>query len=418
MLRTIKNLLKNNIIKGTSYVFIGSFAANIFNYLFHLITGRMLGPEQYAVVASLLSLSYVFGFPSLIVSTVVTRKTAELAAKNDNGRIHGVLRLMLKFLTWFVIIFTILLFLFQQMIADFLNIQQTSLIVILGVSLAVSYFSMIGLAALQGMLRFISYAAVSAVGGAFKDAFALGAVLLGTGASGVVWSLLGTSIATTVITFIPLKDVFQSTAKHPEIRGKSINSTLWIACAFLGMGFMINMDVLVVKHFFSSYEAGLYAALATIGKIVLFLSSSIATVLLPVATQKNANGQSTMRELALAMGVIVILSLSVITAFAFLPRLVIFLLYGDAYNAISPLLWLMGVYFLFYNICYTFIHYFISIKQYRILLMPLIVSLVQVAVLFVYHETFLHIVQVMVATALLLSVVFVYHYISYETRKK
>ncbi|MCR4263092.1 MAG: oligosaccharide flippase family protein [Candidatus Roizmanbacteria bacterium] len=414
----LQNLFRNNIVKGTSFVFIGSFAANLFNYFFHLITGRMLGPEQYAIVAALLSLSYVFGFPSLIISTVITRKIAELAALDDKGGINGVLRLVIKFLSGFIVIFTVFLFLFQKTIAEFLNIENTSLIVILGLSLAISYFSTIGLSVLQGMLRFMSYAVVSAIGGFFKDFFALGAVLLGLGAPGVIWSFLATSIATTATTFIPLKDILIAPVRHPTIGGKSISSTFWVASAFFGMGLMINTDVLVVKHFFSPYEAGLYAALATMGKIVLFLSSSIATVLLPVATQKNARGHSTIRELALALGVILLLSVSVIGVFALLPRLVIYLLYGEAYYPISRILWLMGVYFLFYNISNTFIHYFISIKRYRILMAALVVSAVQVGLLFMFHKSFEQIVLVLVATALLLCLIFIYHYISREIRKK
>jgi len=383
-----------------------------------LITGRMLGPEQYAIIASLLSLSYVFGFPAVIISTVLTRKVAELAAHNNKAAIHGVIRTVMKFLLWFIVGFIVLLILFKQLVADFLHIQDTHFIVILGLSLIISYVSTIGFAALQGMLRFLSYAIVNSLSNAFKDLFALVALVLGLGTSGVVWSFLATSIATTVAVFIPLKDILKAPVTYPSIRGKSIRSTLWVTIAFFGMGLMINVDVLMVKHYFDAYEAGLYAALATTGKIVLFVSSPIVAVLLPVATQKNARGHSTIRELAVAMSVIVMLSVSAVGVFALLPRLVIYLLYGEAYYSMSRVLWLMGVYFLFYNISNTFIYYFISIKRYRVLLAALVVSILQVGLLFIFHESFTQIVLVLVATALLLSFIFTYYYVSREIRKK
>ncbi|MBI4137410.1 oligosaccharide flippase family protein [Candidatus Roizmanbacteria bacterium] len=418
MYKLLQTVLANTIIKGASYVFIGSFAANVFNYFFHLITGRMLGPEQYSVVAALLSLSYVFGFPSLIISTVTTRKTAELAALKDFRAINGVLRFVFRGLTVFAVVMTILFMAFQETIAEFLKIEDSHLVVVLGASLIISYFSTVGLAALQGMLRFVSYAIVNAVSGLFKDLFALIAVVAGYGAGGVVWSLLVTSVATTIVTAVPLLDVVKTKPKNHLIKGTSIASTLWVSSAFIGMGLMINMDVLIVKHYFLPLEAGLYAGLATMGKIVLFLSTPIATVLLPVSTQKHARGHSTVKELSLAMGAVILLSLFIITAFIVLPEFSIFLMYGKDYYAISPYLWAMGAYFLFYNICFTFIHYFISIKRYRILTAPLIIAVLQVGLLVIYHETFTQIITTLVVTAFLLSFIFGYQYLSHETRKK
>src|SRR3989338_2634418 len=85
----------------------------------------------------------------------------------------------------------------------------------------------------------------------------------------------------------------------------------WIAVALLGKGLLINVDVLLVKHFFESYDAGLYAAMATKGK---------------------AAG----KELLLAQAGSGVVSAVIRLADRVRPELVISLLYGREYFAIAP----------------------------------------------------------------------------------
>jgi O-antigen/teichoic acid export membrane protein len=281
----------------------------------------------------------------------------------------------------------------------------------------IAFFSTVGFSALQGMLRFVSYAVVNAFSGIIRVVFAVIAIILGFNAPGVVWSLLATSIVTFGVSLYALRDILNNNAKKQVLKRKSLHTTLWVTAAFLGMGLMINVDVLLVKHFFSSYDAGLYAALSTIGKIVLFLSSSIATVFLPVATNKKESGKSAHKEFMAAMIIVLVLSLSVLLVYKFIPQLVISLLYGSEYQSIEGYLWMIGTYFLFYNISFLFINYFISFKQHTILVAPLIMSCIQVLLLFIFHESFNQILHILIGTAMVLSLIFTIYYIRNETKK-
>ena len=263
----------------------------------------------------------------------------------------------------------------------------------------------------------MNYAIITAFGGLFKDVFVLMALLLGYGVLGVAWALVAISVTVMILSFIPLWGIFSVPVKRHTVRWKSIGNTLWISSAFLGMGLIINLDVLLVKHFFTAYDAGLYAALATIGKIVLFLSSPIALVLLPVSTQKNTQGHSSHKELLLALSFILILSMGVIGVYVVFPQLVVTLLYGEKYIKIAPLLWVIGVYFLLYNISYLYISYFISLKKNVILITPLIISVSQIALLYRYHESFIEVLSVLIGTGTILVLLFFGYERKYATRQ-
>ena len=47
-----------------------------------------------------------------------------------------------------------------------------------------------------------------------------------------------------------------------------------------------NIDVILVKHYFSADEAGHYAALSQLGKIIIFGTGAIASVMFPLVVER------------------------------------------------------------------------------------------------------------------------------------
>lgn len=417
MLALTKRAFKHDLIKGSTFVFLGSVVANILNYLFHVITGRMLGPEQYAVLAALISLSYVIGFPNSLISTIVTRKIATLAAKDDAGGIKGFLIIMTKHVFILSIFIVTTFFLFQDNIADFLKIKDSFLVMLLGIGFATALFATVFLSTFQGLLRFITHSILASLSSFFRLTTAAIAIGLSFGVGGVIWGFVITSILTLLIAFAFLSRYWKAKSKTTSMSIHSYSSRLWLAISLLGTGLLINVDVLLVKHFFSDYDAGLYAALATLGKIVLFFSGSIATVLLPIASRKNAQGKSARKDLLLAQGLIVLLSTSIVGVYVVMPRFVISTLYGSEYFAIAPYMWLVGIYFVFFNVSSTFANYFISIKKKYILATPLLTAFVQIGGIWLFHSSFYQILGIMIGTAVIQAIAFTVYYLLYENKK-
>jgi len=60
---------------------------------------------------------------------------------------------------------------------------------------------------------------------------------------------------------------------------------------FVGQVILSNLDVLLVKHFFSPLEAGIYAAIALVGRVVFMLSWSVVSSMFPVSAS-HSNSQA------------------------------------------------------------------------------------------------------------------------------
>ena len=52
---------------------------------------------------------------------------------------------------------------------------------------------------------------------------------------------------------------------------------------FVGQVILSNLDILLVKHFFLPSEAGIYAAIALVGRVVFMLSWSVVSSMFPVS---------------------------------------------------------------------------------------------------------------------------------------
>ena len=50
--------------------------------------------------------------------------------------------------------------------------------------------------------------------------------------------------------------------------------------------------LILVKHFFSPHDAGIYAGLSLIGRVIFFFSAPIASVMFPVIVQKYARKEN------------------------------------------------------------------------------------------------------------------------------
>jgi len=72
----------------------------------------------------------------------------------------------------------------------------------------------------------------------------------------------------------------------------------FVSVLLVGQMVINNSDVLIAKASLAPFDAGLYSAVALIGRAVFFLSWSVATVVFPVVALRHAKGESGHRVLA------------------------------------------------------------------------------------------------------------------------
>jgi len=166
-----------------------------------------------------------------------------------------------------------------------------------------------------------------------------------------------------------------------------------------------NSDILLVKHFFESYDAGLYASLALIGRIVYFIAWMFVMLLLPAVIELKKEGENTVPILLKYVSYITGIALLIIVGCAVFPETAITLLFGDQYLAMAPLLWQYAVATGLFAVSNIFAYYYLSLDCYVPVALSGIIGMLQVALIIIFHESLQQIVTMQIITMVILLIV-------------
>jgi len=414
-----KKILKNQLIAGSFVLFVGSMFANFGSYLYHLLMGRMLGPVNYGVLTALISLLYIISIPALTLATTIVKFASVAKAKKNYAKVYFLFYdFSRKLLVVSVIIF--ILFAFgSQVIAEFLQIPSRALIILTSSLFLISLLPTVNNGILQAFLNFPFLAANSIFGVILKLALAVGLVKLGFSVGGAMMAILISSLIIYLVSFFPLRFLWQykqslllrNKGKVAKIDWSKITSyAAPVFLAVLGLTSLYTTDIILVKHFFPAFQAGLYAALAVMGKIIFFASNTVPMVMFPLVSERYENGGR--YRPFLSQSLILVSGLSAgITGFYFLfPKFMINILYGPSFLATSPYLGLFGIFISLYTLSSVLTSFFLSIRKTRVAFFVLSAAITQIALIWLFHASILQVIQIsiLVTTLLLFSLLLYY----------
>ena len=226
----------------------------------------------------------------------------------------------------------------------------------------------------------------------FSVAGALGAIILG-------------SAFAYLFSFYPLRFLrqYKDGARSVNWRG-FFSYTIPVLLANLGLTSLYSSDIILVKHLFPAYEAGLYASLAVLGKIVFFVSGTVPAVMFPLVSERFENGknyQNLFRQSFLIIGGV---SLLVIAIYFSFPKLMINLLYGSVYLTAAPLLGIFAVFIALYSECNLLVNFFLSIRKTWLVVLPVLAALLQIVLIWFFHQSLFQVILISMGVCALLLV--------------
>src|SRR5258708_2536319 len=157
---------------------------------------------------------------------------------------------------------------------------------------------------------------------------------------------------------------------------------------------LFTLDVILVKHFFSPYEAGIYATVSTLGKIVYFAAAPVASVMFPHISSRYAKGEKYYELLFGSIGLTFLISLVVVGCYFLFPNLIINILYRSKYIAAAPLLFLMGLFIAFLTMSNLLVNFFLSIDLPRVVILPFIVAVLQIISIWFFHNSLSQVIMI------------------------
>ncbi len=414
----VKNLLKHPLFSGSVLMVGGNMFANIINYIYQIyFAGRFLGPVGNGQLGSLFAILY-------IVTIIPISTSASIVKFVSSSKNHAEAVLVYQRINSLIfkvsLILSILLLLSSPLLSNFLHVPISGVLIVPFV-LFFSLIALVNQATLQGLLKFWGSVGPNIVSSAMKLVFGFIFVLLGWYVFGaMVGVLLGMLLA-----YIYSWYLFKKFSKNVKPKGKfDFNKFLKYSFPVLLHSFaftsIFTVDVILVKHFFPESIAGEYVALSTLGKIIYFAASPIAGVMFPIVAGKHSRGEKYFHLLMSSLFVTLLISLGAVSFYFLIPKIVIGLSYGSKYLDIASDLPWMGLFICFYSVSYFMMNFFLSIDTTRLVILPLIFSILQIILLWFFHGSILEVIQISLVLMFLLftalSTYLVYNRLSYAKK--
>jgi O-antigen/teichoic acid export membrane protein len=267
--------LRARVLSGSFVLLTGSGLVTGINFAYNIAVARFLGPTAFghatAVYTLLILISAVtLSFQIVSAKVVAQQDTIEGKSTAYRGFHRGAWKCG--------ILVALLLLLFQKSIAGYLNLPSPILVVLLAIGVA--FYVPLGARRgfIQGAYGFDRLATNLVLEGLARLGGSLVCIWLGFGVRGVI-AANAAAVAMAYFAIAPkLAPAVPSELRLPDAFREALQAIVF----FAGQVLINNCDIVLVKHFFPSSEAGLYAAVALVGRVVFAFSSAVINTMFPI----------------------------------------------------------------------------------------------------------------------------------------
>ncbi len=373
------------------------------NYLYNLILGRVLGPAQFADAAVLITFLLVLSFAAMTFQLV----TAKFSVLFEQDIFNSFISKIYKSALLVGAIMGLFIVVFAGELQRLFNTSSFKMFIVFGCGVPLYFLMSVNRGVFQGKNELKSLSITYQFEMLSRLIITLGLILIFDIKSsvviavGILASFLFGLVPFKFPTLVAKKALVLSKAHLKEIK------SFFVITAFYELTQIIinNSDILLVKHYFTSYEAGLYASLALIGRIVYFIAWMFVMLLLPTVVKLKKEGKETAPILFKYVGYIAAISISIILVCLCFPEIIISLLFGNSYIAMAPLLWQYAIATSMFAISNIFAYYYLSLEQYVPVIISGIFGVLQMGLVIIYHDSLEDVVHMQIVAMVLLLVI-------------
>ncbi|WP_435413231.1 oligosaccharide flippase family protein [Psychroserpens mesophilus] len=409
------SIIKNKQLSPEQLFMLSVLAVNGGNYLYNLILGRVLGPEQFADAAVLITFLLVLSFVAMTFQLV----TAKFSVVFEKNIFNTFISRIYKNATIVGVGLGILIIVFSNQLQQVFHTSSATMFVIFGIGVPLYFLMSVNRGIYQGQKSFKKLSVTYQAEMLSRLGITLGLLFLFTIQSSVVIAIgILISFGFGLVPF-ELKNLrFKTSVSLEREQSKQVRN-FFIITAFYELTQIIinNSDILLVKHYFESYEAGLYASLALIGRIVYFIAWMFVMLLLPTVVQLKKEGKATAPVLFKYVGYIAVIALTIILACALFPETAITLLFGEQYLAMAPLLWKYALATGVFAISNIFAYYYLSLDRYVPVILSGLFGMLQMGLVIFFHESLEQVVHMQIV-AMFMLLLFQMIYFSFDSKSK
>ena len=272
----------------------GSGLTMAINLVYNIVVARFLGARGYGhatVIYTILTLLSAITLSFQIVSTKVVAQQP-----SDEGK-TSVYRFFHR-TAWAVgITVAVLLALCAHPVSDYLNLPSSSLVVI--IAIGAGFYIPLGVRRgyIQGTCGFRGLATNMVLEQGFRLGGSVAMIFAGTGLTGVI----AANAAAEAVAYYAIRIKLHGRAANPLLRSYIVRETGQATVFFAGQMLISNCGIVLVNHFFDAREAGLYAAVAMVGRVIFSFSQAVVNSTFPLVAGSPDEERRDLRVIATSL---------------------------------------------------------------------------------------------------------------------
>lgn len=282
----------------------GAQIGAVFTLAFQLVMVRMLGGQEYGVMAAMMGLLMMVGVPVSALGTTVMHYTAHYVRDGRRGRVKGLIRqmaldllvpsaLLLAGVGWW-----------HGPLRQFFNVPAPAPLLLTAAALALSLYGTVASSVLMGLQAFGLVSTVGNLWAVVRLGVGVVLVLLGMGATGALGSqVIGTAVGTGATLWVCWRLIGPEAAAGGR-DAATYGYFLRCMVALAAYGVLSNADVILAKRYFEPEAAGAFAKAAMVARIVFFLPQPVAAALFPKVVSSGDASHASGRLLLKAVGMV------------------------------------------------------------------------------------------------------------------
>ncbi len=373
------------------------------NLVYNIVVARFLGTRgfgQATVVYTLLALLTAVTLSFQIVSSkvVAQQSTPEGKAAAYRGFHHW---------AWGCGLFAaLILFIFRDPISSYLNLPDTVLVPLIAIGAA--FYVPLGARRgyIQGTYGFRGLAFSLVLEGSVRLGGAYLLILAGFGVRGVI----AANAASTAVAYLCIPLHLAPRVANPLGFFDAFRETRQALVFYSGQFLIGNCGIVMVNHFFSAHLAGLYAAVAMVGRVIFTMTAAVVNTTFPLVAGTSAENRRDLKVIATSLLLVLSSGAGLALALCMAPSWVWTKLYGSEFQIagrynLSYLLALYALSLVIYSLCAVVITFEMAHKIANTSWVQLACSALLVACIYRYHSSLLDVILVQLVLMAVLFVV-------------
>lgn len=282
------------IVAGSAVLLSGSILTTAINLAYNIVVARFIGTKgfgQATVVYTILTLISAVTLSFQIVSAkVVARQQSPEGGSGAYRVFHRA--------SWAVgILIALILICFQRSIATYLNLPSSVLVALL--ALGAAFYVPLGSRRgyIQGTYGFRRLATNLVVEGAVRLCGSFLLIISGFGVEGVI----AANAAAIAVAYLALTPRLEGRVPSSMGFSHAFREISQAMIFFSGQVLINNCDIVLVEHFFTAKEAGLYAAVAMVGRVIFAFCTAVVNSMFPLVASTHEKERKDLRVIATSL---------------------------------------------------------------------------------------------------------------------